>query len=362
MVAQKVPPAQTYCMKFHGSSMKEEGFSDDITFARDIAKHLGVKLTEVESDPNCMERLPDLVNTLEEPLADPAPLYVQDICATAKADGIKVLMSGTGGDDIFAGYRRHQAAMLRMKFGPLAQPIGWLANNLSSLTPSSTKRRLQKLSYMLQGNENDFLHRAFEFLPHQSAQCFLNKDASVKESSKYQNALKMALRSSGRQSTLNRLLFMELHGFLPDHNLTYTDKAAMNEGVEVRVPLIDIQLLDFAQNLPLNQKIKGRDTKYILKQAIQDRLPEGILNRPKAGFGAPIRQWLCHDKADMVEDIIFSQTSQQRGLFSHTEIRKLYNKTKAGTVDGAYTLLSLMMIELWCQQFVDMNNSAQKAA
>ena len=89
----------------------------------------------------------------------------------------------------------------------------------------------------------------------------------------------------------------------------------------------------------------------MLKQAIQDKLPQGILDRPKAGFGAPIRSWIVEDSKDMVQDILFGETTKQRGLFNVTATEQLFQQTASGRVDGAYTLLSMLMIELWCREF-----------
>jgi asparagine synthase (glutamine-hydrolysing) len=351
MTAQGLAPQHAYCVTFHDSSMKKEGFSDDATYARQAAQHLGIQLTEVPASAKNLERLPDLVRMLEEPLADPAPLYVQDISAAAKADGLKVLLSGTGGDDVFAGYRRHQAAMLRTRLGNLAQPTGHLLNILAHIAPGSAKRRLHKLGYMLSGDENEFLHRAFEFSPLTQTNGLLQDDFMSRAPQKTENALKYALKTSEGLHPLNRLLFMEFHGFMPDLNLTYTDKAGMAEGVEIRVPFLDKRLIDWAKDLPIQQKIQRSCTKYILKKAFENQLPKGFFDRPKAGFGAPMRQWIANDKTGLVRDTL--QASEKRGVFNKAGVEKLYTQTIKNQTDGAYTIFSLVMIEFWFQQFSD---------
>lgn len=353
MVAQDCAPQQAYCMKFHDSSMAEEGFSDDIVFAREMAQHFGVPLQEIASDASVLDQLPALVSMLEEPLADPAPLYVNQIADAARADGIKVLMSGTGGDDVFAGYRRHQATMLRQRLGILAPYAGMLADGFAPFAAGSVKRRLQKLGFMLRGTENEFLRRSFIFSPYAQPENLFDKGFLSTGESNYENALETALRASEGIHPLNRQLLMEFAGFLPDLNLLYTDKAAMAASVEVRVPLIDPRLVDFMADVPPSDKIKGKTTKWLLKQAVQDRLPQGILERPKAGFGAPVRQWLCHDRADMVQDILFSQKARERGLFDMNQLATFWQDVQAGRIDGAYAILSCIMIELWCEAFID---------
>ncbi len=353
MVAQNCAPQQTYCMSFHDSSMAEEGFSDDITFAKDMATHFNVPLQEIRSDASVLDNLPALVQMLEEPLADPAPLYVHQIAEAARADGIKVLMSGTGGDDVFAGYRRHQATMLRQRLGLLAPVAGQLALMGSAFVGGHLQRRLHKLGYMLRGSENDFLRRSFVFSPYAQPNHIFSPEFMNIGKENNENALEQALRASEGHHPLNRQLLMEFAGFLPDLNLLYTDKAAMAASVEVRVPLIDPRLVAFMADVPPAYKINGGVTKWLLKEAVQHRLPAGILQRPKAGFGAPVRQWLCHDRADMVQDILFGSRAATRGLFQTNQLQQFWADVRAQRVDGAYAILSCIMMELWCQAFID---------
>jgi asparagine synthase (glutamine-hydrolysing) len=127
----------------------------------------------------------------------------------------------------------------------------------------------------------------------------------------------------------------------------------MASGVEVRVPLLDTKLLKFASDLPPEMKMRGQHGKYILKKAMEERLPKQVIYRSKAGFGAPMRRWLVTDKEEFLRDLVLSHRALERGFFDSEGIESLISDTKAGRVDGTYTLLSLMVIELWFRQFVD---------
>ena len=129
----------------------------------------------------------------------------------------------------------------------------------------------------------------------------------------------------------------------------------MAEGIEIRVPFLDRKLIDFAHDLPINVKISHGEAKYILKASQEDRLSNDVLYRSKAGFGAPMRQWLTGTASDMVNDILLSKSCTQRGVFDIGGIKQLIADTKSDKIDGSYTLLSLMVIELWFRQFVDSN-------
>ncbi|MFZ2620312.1 MAG: asparagine synthase (glutamine-hydrolyzing) [Alphaproteobacteria bacterium] len=348
MVATGRKPKRAYCIKFNDSNtMAAEGFSDDYPFAAQIAQHLGVNLVPVEADVRGLERLPEMVKMLEEPLADLAPLYVQDIARAARADGMRVLLGGTGGDDVFTGYRRHQLAVLRQKYGVALQVGAGVASALKPVLPATLRRRVEKGAYALAASDDAaFIHRLFEFTPRDNVLKLLNNAVG-----KPANMLTQNIAHSAGQPLLRRVLFAEFSGFLPDHNLTYTNKAGMAESVEIRVPFLDTRVLDFAASLPEYMLIQGHTTKWILREAVKDRLPAGILNRPKAGFGAPVRRWLVADKGGFVRDTLLGQRAKARGLFNPVAVEKLLADTRTGRVDGAYTLLSLLMVELWCQAF-----------
>jgi asparagine synthase (glutamine-hydrolysing) len=354
-------PIETFCIK---NDLENEGFSSDVVYARKVAERYNIKLNEINTGEEGLADLPKMVEILDEPQADPAPLYVAQISKIAKEMGIKVLMSGTGGDDVFSGYRRHQAAIVIDKLDGvpnfIKQGIAGGCGLLSHFSPSSGSlaRRMGKLSYLLTQDTKDGILSSYEY----TQKDVLNKILSNNniEIHKYFNVI---LKDVKHQHPLNKLLYLEAHGFLPDHNLNYTDKMGMAEGVEIRVPLLDKKLFDFASNLPIQQKIKGTETKYILKKALEDRLPHDVLYRSKAGFGAPIRSWIFADAtSDMVNDLLFSTKTTARGLFNTEEVRKLFENTQKGVIDNAYTILSMMVIELWLRQFFDKMSKSKIAA
>ena len=128
---------------------------------------------------------------------------------------------------------------------------------------------------------------------------------------------------------------------------------SMAEGVEVRVPFLDPDLLAFAWSLPDDMKHRNGQSKWILKKAVEPLLPPDIIRRPKVGFGAPLRQWLHHELRDFVQDHLSEEQIRTRGLFDVAGVRRLIKLDKARQVDGAYTIFALLCIEMWCRLFVD---------
>jgi asparagine synthase (glutamine-hydrolysing) len=148
---------------------------------------------------------------------------------------------------------------------------------------------------------------------------------------------------------VERLLDLELNGFLPDLNLNYTDKMAMRTGVEVRVPLVDTRVVEFAAKLPISDRIDLRTTKKILRASQRNRLPNSVLNRPKQGFGVPVRSWLSGPARPVLEELTAPSVLNGRGLFDSAAVARLKDGFLGGRVDAATNLLSIMGIELWCR-------------
>ncbi len=152
---------------------------------------------------------------------------------------------------------------------------------------------------------------------------------------------------------MDRMLALEQRFFLADHNLTYTDKMSMAVGVEVRVPFLDLDMVEFAAQIPLNLKQRGRIGKWVLKKAMEPYLPHDVIYRPKSGFGAPLRRWMRHDLREILGDLLSVDSLKRRGLFDPQAVQNLITANDSGRVDASYSLLSLLCIEIWCRRFVD---------
>jgi asparagine synthase (glutamine-hydrolysing) len=152
---------------------------------------------------------------------------------------------------------------------------------------------------------------------------------------------------------LNRMLYLECKHFLSDHNLNYTDKMSMAAGVEVRVPLLDRDLVRLATTLPVQYKQKGTENKWIFKKAMEGLLPREVIYRPKSGFGVPLRSWLHGPLKKMVGDILSEEALHKRGWFNPAAVSNLLEADRRGRVDASYSLFAMMCLELWGRVFLD---------
>jgi asparagine synthase (glutamine-hydrolysing) len=363
MVATGHTPRRTYCIGFDGKGLAEEGFDDDLTHAREVAKFLDVELTPIIVGAPGGDDFERLVYALDEPQADPAGLYVAAISAAARADGIKVLLGGAGGDDIFSGYRRHKLAAVRARLPAVlgrhlcGTPLTSMAIGIGPL-----KRRIDKLVYTLDGDDETFLVRSFEFSPRSAALECLTRDVIRELQEDETDWLEAAIERSRGLPLVERMLKAEQYGFLPDHNLNYTDKASMAHGIEVRVPLLDQRLVDFASRVPWQLKTGLTREKWIFRQAVAGRVPRSVLSRKKTGFGGPVRLWIAGHLRSMVEDIIHSRSFRERGLFDTRQVSRILEDTVSGRRDGAYLVLAITLVELWMRAFKDQMHIANRAS
>ena len=341
------------------------GMSDDINcdlpYAKIVSKHLNVKLDIVSVDPlRIADDLEKMIFQLDEPLADLSALNVFYISQLAKNNGIKVLLSGAGGDDFFSGYRRHQALAFKNYISWMPESallrISELGKNFNE--HGTFSRRIKKLlsGFALKGDA--LLVNYFRWIDNAELIKLYSNDFKValKESMAEDTMLKFLSELPGDTNSLDRLLGLEQRFFLPDHNLNYTDKMSMSSGVEVRVPFLDLDLIDFCSTLPNTFKMHGFQAKWILKKAMETYLPKKIIYRPKTGFGLPLRRWINHELREIIQDYLSYENLEKRGLFDPKGVHSLISNNKKGLIDASYTIFSLLCIEIWCRNYLDVHS------
>lgn len=353
---------QCFCIGF-GDDADSEGNPPDLPYARRVAAHLNVDLEEIRIGADSINRLDEMVALLDEPQADPAPINALFIAERARAMGIPVLLSGAGGDDIFSGYRRHRALRLERWWA-------WLPKSARSAIQSMAVRAAmgggrsqggvfgRRLAKMFAHAGEDAERRLISYFwwsPEALRRRLYSEEfADQIGTADAAEPLSASLAEIPFESdALQRMLFLETRHFLADHNLNYTDRAGMAAGVEVRVPLLDLDLIDFAATIPAAMKQTGSVGKSIFKEAMLGVLPRDVVYRPKSGFGAPLRHWLRHELRMTVEDTLDPAALRRRGFFHPERVRALVDADLKGRIDGSYTIFALMCFELWCRRFID---------
>jgi asparagine synthase (glutamine-hydrolysing) len=351
-----------YTMAFD-DDFSSEGSPSDLPFARLAAQHLGVNLIEVHAGPGVVDRLDEVLFALDEPTGDPAPINAYLIAERAHADGLKVLLSGTGGDDILGGYPRHQWLGLEPVWDaiPMAvrRPVStWARSELDGTrvgaSDFASKRALKLLGQLDQPQPRRLAARLQTIQPTLRARLL---HPSLRSAAGTDRDLEPLLETMAGlpadADALTRMLHLEQRHFLADHNLNYLDKTTMAFSVEGRVPLLDLEFVEFAAAIPSNLKVSGQTGKYIFKKAMESILPHDIIYRGKSGFGVPLRRWVRRDLSARLRDTLSPRALRERGLFDPAAVQRLIDDTTAGTVDGAYPLFSLLAFETWCLRLLD---------
>ncbi|MCP4370267.1 MAG: asparagine synthase (glutamine-hydrolyzing) [Deltaproteobacteria bacterium] len=342
----------TFTIGFEG-----EKFADERPYARLAAEKFGTKQYEMTmSAQSFLDFLPKYVWHMEEPICEPPAVALYYISKLAK-EHVKVLISGEGGDEAFAGYPnyRNMVWLERLKkiIGPLNSPISILIDKLGNM------KRLEKLKKyaplmtsemkdyyysrtsgpfsFFNGNKNEFYSKEFQDNINKSNSAGITRDY-------FENITKV--------SNLNKMLYIDTKTWLPDDLLVKADKITMANSVELRVPLLDHRVLEFAANLPDSYKFNGIKTKYILKQAFTNKVPKEILHRKKTGFPVPYESWLRNDAKDFVYDILMDNKTLNRGYFGKNSIERLIRENSQ-RMNHSKEIFSLLVLELWHRTFID---------
>ena len=358
--ASRFSPTRLQCFTIRHRDQDQsggDGFTEDLGYARKVAAHLDVDLHTITVGPEMALKLEEMIYFLDEPQGDPAPLNVMLIAQLAREQGIKVLLSGVGGDDIFTGYRRHYALMLERYWSWLpGLPRRWLRSATRRLPMRSAGlRRIRRaFDYADLGSDARIGSYFFWLEPDLARSLLATPLRALVDPDAVGAPLQSALNELPTvASRLDRMLYLDGRYFLSDHNLNYTDKMAMAHGVEVRVPLLDVDLISLATRLPDRFKQNGAVGKWIFKKAMEPYLPHDVIYRPKTGFGAPVRYWMRNTLRPLVDDVLSRRALERRCLFDPSAVESLVRANRAGTIDASYTVFALICIEIWCRIFLD---------
>lgn len=346
-------PVRTYSVGFAGG--RAAGFYDELPHARRVARHLGTKHREIILRPDVVGLLPTLLWHLDEPLADSAFLTTYLVAKLARED-VTVALSGLGGDELFGGYtrylgdyysrqyRRVPAAVRRHVLLPLSQYLP--ADRHSPLLNLSRLARQFIRTDELPAEQRYRAH--VEVFDDDSIADLCRVDGRAKG-----NALEDAFERCAEGDWLQRLLRVDGETQLPDDLLLLTDKMTMAASLECRVPFLDEGVVELACRIPSDMKIRGRQTKYILKKALQGLLPEDILQREKRGFGAPLGAWLRDELAPFTSQLLSPESVERRGLLDPQLVTEVVARHQGGREDRTDQLLALVSLEMWSRLYLD---------
>ena len=353
-----------YTITFRPEDQRLEAMPDDAIYARKVAAQFGIKLHEIEIAPDIVSLLPRMVDTLDEPIGDPAAINTLLMCEAARERGVKVILSGMGADELFGGYRKQMACLVASRYSALP-----------GLPRAGVRFAVDKMPVSVGGRGLRYLRWAKRFLTF----------ADLPEEPRFRRSYTLydpdeltrlvgpglaghvdqvigqhsAIYSDNAlQDEVNRMCLADSRLFLTGLNLAYTDRASMAASVEVRVPFVDPVVARAAFSIPGREKIKGRRGKLALKQAAEAWLPREIVYRPKASFSAPLRAWVRQDLRELIHDVLVEGELTQSGVIRGEAVRKLIADEQAGREDYAKQIWQLLSLELWYRHVRSMGVAA----
>ena len=332
------------------------GIADERPYARLAAERYGSDHHELTIDSRQFaDFLPQYTWHMEEPVCEPTAVALYYVSRLAK-DYVKVLISGEGGDEAFAGYPNYRNLLwlerLKSLFGPFN---GLLSSGLSALQKISGSERMGKYAPLMKTPFESYYYSRISspsvFFVDQNQRLYtpdylrtVDKNVSLLPVNRY-------LLKKHTNGLVNRMLYIDTKTSLPDDLLLKADKMTMANSIELRVPLLDHKVLEFAATLPEHFKVHGFTTKYIAKQALRTRVPQEILDRKKVGFPVPYAKWLRTELSSWVKDILFDRETKARGYFNTDCVDFLVSQNIA---NGRFSkeVLSLVALELWHREFL----------
>ncbi|HEX6716179.1 MAG TPA: asparagine synthase (glutamine-hydrolyzing) [Pyrinomonadaceae bacterium] len=350
----------TYTVGIESDDLRYDIIPDDVRWARRVNEQLQTDYHEIMLKPSVADLLPKLVFHMEEPPIDMAiPSY---LVSTAARETLTVMLSGMGGDEVFAGYPRQMAMQIASAFDPVPNLMRRpLMKTVASALPGGLPG---KLTAPLRNAKKFARSAALDF-----------EDRYLGYSTYFTNEMKRRLYSDewraltgnydpyaahrsyfGRVADiapLNQLLYVDLKTFLPCLNLLTTDKTSMAANLEVRVPFLNREMIEMAARMPPRLKLRGLTRKYVLKRALESVLPKDVVWRRKAGFGAPIRSWLRGALRPLIADLLSEETVRRRGIFRPNEVKRVVEANFSGREDYNLQVFQLLGLELWHRAFID---------
>ncbi len=322
---------------------------NEAPFAKEVAKYLGTNHHEEILTPDPALIIEKIGSILDQPFADSSIIPTYLLSKFAR-ENVIVALGGDGGDEVFGGYDRYLGAPLMQAANPL-MPIAKVALSLLKSDSIGSSRKIKRAGTQLQ-RKNSLAHRysSIQSLVQPEALNqlinpeFLNFSQSVSFIDHF--------NESGAISNYDKMIRSDLDYYLPGDLMVKADIASMANSLELRSPLLDVNVVEWGLQLPRKYKIKGFETKHILKDVARSLVPAQLIDRPKMGFGIPRAEWLRTDLKEMTTDLLTDQKAMQRGWFNSDEVKKVLNTHMSGE-DRDSTLWPLLMLELWARNWLD---------
>lgn len=343
MAEQLGDPVKTFSVGY--------GVGDELPYAKAIADRFGCEHHELNiTAADFLEHAETVLWHMDQPIADQATVATHMLAKLARQH-VKMVLTGEGGDELFAGYARYAGERFSPWFRPLPDWAGRVIRDLSRMVPGQRRAKIAIGALTLRDEATRYANWFPAFSDDLKVAVLGNGMSEFSVGARGDFARYLA--DCDAKDKIDRMLYVDTKMWLPDFLLLRGDKLTMANSLEARVPLLDHKLVEFAARLPAQFKIKGKVRKYLLKKFAETLIPPEIIHRKKQGFPIPIEEWLRKEARPLMRDLLAPETIQRRGLFDGKYVAKLMQMHESGQADYAVELWGLMSIEMWMSRFCD---------
>ncbi|MFL6467408.1 MAG: asparagine synthase (glutamine-hydrolyzing), partial [Pyrinomonadaceae bacterium] len=353
MAQESSRPVKTFSIGF-----EEQDFSE-LKYAKKVAEHVGAEYNEFIVKPNALEILPKLVEHYGEPYADSSAIPTYYVSRETRKY-VTVALNGDGGDESFAGYERYAAMGLAERYRSLPKAFrkAFIELPVSLIPTSETQRsRIRDGKRFLQVASLPAVERysrwCSSFESSEKADLFTNEfRESLSAEDEFKRMRRWFEKANG-SGIVDAAMLTDLMTYLPNDLLVKVDIASMANSLEARSPFLDHKLIEFAASLPSTMKLRGTETKTLLKKVASTLVPKEVIYRRKMGFGVPIGKWFRGEMSGFLRDTLLSHSAASRGVLNPVNVKKYVDEHIAGKLDHTHRLWTILMLELWFQRFID---------
>jgi asparagine synthase (glutamine-hydrolysing) len=353
MARTSAKPVQTFSIGFRAEQFNES------EYARMVAERFGTEHHELVLEPDLEETLTYLSGMMEEPFGDSSMLPTYYVCRMARRQ-VTVALSGDGGDELFAGYDRYLVAMERPKFDPLQRWLGPIyRDRIHGLIPAGMYGK--NLAWNASLNDRDRYLDGISFLPALHRERDLFTPEFLQSARRLPDPLLEWQRlydGAPAHDRLSRLLYLDTKTYLNSDILTKVDRMSMATSLEVRVPMLDHEVVEWVTSLPVELKFRNGVRKHILKK-LAERLgiPPALLHRKKQGFQLPLVEWMRNEMKTKFWGILLEPRTMERGYFRPQAVRALIDEHVRGRRNRSGMLWRMLVLELWHRNFMEARSS-----
>jgi asparagine synthase (glutamine-hydrolysing) len=334
---------------------EEGGQYDETREARQLSESIGTRHHQMEAHIDPSDAVETVLSGFDEPFGNPTALLSHAICGLVRKH-VAVVLSGDGGDECFGGYPRYRGVQLMQSWRKFPFCARRLGDNLFRLLPEAHDgryflRRLREFSSAGLLREADAYPLWLStFTPAQKSLLFNGDLQKALAGRDAWEPIRNWADESGESDPAARAMYVDFHAFLPNNVLQYGDRMSMAHGLEVRVPFADRGMVECMAAVPAAAKLSGGVSKKLLRECMQNRLPQDVLVRKKMGFNPPMGVWLTGGLRDLVEDTLSKESMTRRGWFNPVHVQSIWGDHVSGRRDHTWHLWALVLLEAWARR------------